>query len=292
MALFLFLPLAWADPAMNRGVAQGHALRYGAPTPARPAAVAIIIDDLGEQRHAGLRAIALPGPVAVAFLPDAAYTRAQAALAHAHGKEVLLHLPLEPGGGARRYPASLTAGASAAELAAYFARALASVPHARGVNNHQGSLSTSLMEPMRGLMAEIRRHPGLYFVDSRTGPASVAYKAARAEGVPAAERSVFLDNERGEAAVRRAFAELVAKARRNERALGIGHPYPETFAVLREEIPRLAAAGIHLVSPSELIARQGGWRAPYKRLKLSPTLTLATSTPGRARQATTTAAAR
>jgi uncharacterized protein len=139
---------------------------------------------------------------------------------------------------------------------------------------------------MDWLMREIAARPGLYFVDSRTTGASVAYRAARHHGVPSAERNVFLDTLRGEAAVRQAFEALVVRALRDERALAIGHPYPETLKVLAEELPKLARFGVRLVAPSELIARQSGTRGPWRPLKLSPALTLATSTAG----ATTAAA--
>jgi uncharacterized protein len=272
-------------------------LLAAAPAPAGDLAmpdtaqIAIILDDLGEMRSAGLRAIELPGPVACAFLPNTAHSAEQATLAHARGKEVLLHLPLQPSGPARHYPTALTVSAGRDELGAYFRRSLASVPYARGVNNHQGSLLTALPQQMDWLMAEVRLQSGLYFVDSRTSGSSVAYRAARAHGVPAAERNVFLDSTRGEAAVRAAFRQLVAKALRDERALAIGHPYPETFKVLQEELPKLAGYGIRLVAPSELIARQSGYRGPFKQLKLIPTLTLAAKTPAPPLRAATSAGA-
>jgi hypothetical protein len=256
------------------------------------AEIAIIIDDLGQQHGAGLRAIRLPGPVALAFLPQTDHAAAQAGLANARGKEVLLHLPLEPAAySARSHPSAIRANVGHGELQVAFAAALASVPHARGVNNHQGSLLTGMTEPMGWLMAEIRARPDLYFVDSRTSAASVAYRVARQHGVPSTERNVFLDDERSEAAIRAQFRLLIAKALKDERALAIGHPYPETLKVLEEELPRLAGYGVRLVAPSELIARQGGYRGPLRNLKLSPALTLATTTAGPAAPGSTSAVA-
>jgi polysaccharide deacetylase 2 family uncharacterized protein YibQ len=290
-------PAANAE-AMDAAVTRGHKQLRLAPAPRVPApparaTIAIIIDDLGEQHVAGLHAARLPGPVALAFLPGGAYTRVQALHAYERGKEVLLHLPLQPAGAARAHPTSLTVDTGREQLAAYFRSALESVPYASGVNNHQGSLMTQRDQPMDWLMREIGRHPGLYFIDSRTTASSVAYRAARLHGVPSAERNVFLDNTRGEAAVRAAFKALIAKALQNERALAIGHPYPETFKVLEEELPQLATRyGVRLVAPSELIARQSGVRGPYRRLRLSPALTLATSTTGPAGPAATSTMAR
>jgi len=291
----IFLTAAVATPAcagpagkaapMNDAVTRGHKQLRLVPTPPRlapadttRAQIAIIIDDLGEQQFAGLRAVTLPGPVAMAFLPGARFTPAQATLAHEHGKEVLLHLPLQPGGEARAHPASLRVDTGHDQLREYFRVALDSVPHVSGVNNHQGSLMTEQAQAMDWLMREVAQRPGLYFIDSRTSTGSQAYRAARAHGVPSAERNVFLDTQRGEAAVRASFHELIEKAHRNERALAIGHPYPETFKVLGEELPQLAARyGVRLVPPSELIARQSGLRGPYRQLKFSPVLTLATT---------------
>lgn len=299
MAVALSAPAAAAPPKPPGkikaiGIAQGHALLRRAVATAEPAPatalISIIIDDLGEQQAAGQRTIELPGAVACSFLPHTRHGAAQAARAHARGKEILLHLPLQPGQAAHAYPTGITLATGRAELAAYLRSALASVPHVRGVNNHQGSLLTEMPQPMDWLMAELKAYPQLYFVDSRTSGASVAYRMARARAVPAAERSVFLDTERGEAAVRAAFRELLARAQRDERALAIGHPYPETLQVLEEELPRLARYGVRLVPPSELIAHQNGQR-PYKPLKLNPALTLAARTTGPGPTAARSAAA-
>lgn len=272
-----------APDKFTQGVARGHALLRQPRAPARRAddgfaLISIILDDLGEQYAAGLRAVDLPGAVACAFLPYTRFSAAQAELAHGRGKEVLLHLPLQPGN-AQPHPVGLTLASGRSEMAAYLESALASVPHARGLNNHQGSLLTEMPQHMDWLMSEIKLYPRLYFVDSRTSPVSVAYRVALARAVPAAERQFFLDTERGDAAVRAAFLQLVQYARRHERALAIGHPYPETFRVLEQELPRLAQYRVKLVPPSELIASQSGQPARheryYKQLKLSPTMSAA-----------------
>ena len=57
--------------------------------------IALIIDDLGNQRELGMRAVKLPGPVACAFLPYGPFTKALASQAHSHRKEIMLHLPMQ-----------------------------------------------------------------------------------------------------------------------------------------------------------------------------------------------------
>lgn len=245
-------------------------LLAGAPAAAAgDASIAIILDDLGEQRAASARAVELPGRVACAFLPHSQFSADQARRAHALGKEVLLHLPMQPGARARPHPAAITLGADAREVDAVLAAALDSIPHVRGVNNHQGSVLTEAAQHMDWLMRGLLQRGGLYFVDSRTSGRSVAFRAALAHGVPAAERSVFLDDRPGPAAARQRWDELLDRARRHGRALAIGHPYPATLALLEQELPRLAQHGVRLVAPSELIAHQSGRAPGYARVGIS-----------------------
>ena len=109
-------------------------------------------------------------------------------------------------------------------------------------------------QTMRAVMAVLKER-GLFFVDSVTAAESVAYQEARRAGLDAARNRIFLDADHDSAAeVRRNLAILVKTARARGFAIGIAHPYPETLEVLREEIPRLSAAGVSFVTVSELIA--------------------------------------
>ena len=112
-----------------------------------PPRIAIIIDDLGYKKHAGERAINLPGPIAFAILPDTPRAAYLAEAAHAGGKEVLLHLPLQA---AQDHdgeePGSLMLDMSKEAFGRAFVAGIDSIPHAIGVNSHRGSLLT--------------RHPG------------------------------------------------------------------------------------------------------------------------------------
>ena len=79
----------------------GAAITSAADEPGKPVvdnrrpAIALIIDDMGNQHAQGLRVIDLPGPVACAFLPYGAFTGLLARRAHARNKEVMLHLPMQ-----------------------------------------------------------------------------------------------------------------------------------------------------------------------------------------------------
>lgn len=221
---------------------------------AMPVAIAIVIDDLGDRPVETRMATELPGPVACAFLPESPYTRRYADAAHAAGKEVLLHLPLQPLT-AKAHPLTLVTNAPDPVRDAALSRLLASVPHLDGVNNHEGSLATSSHSAMHWLMGQLVAHHVGYFIDSYTTARSVAYPIARAHGLPTTRRRVFLDNNPDPAAVNAQFDELLRQARLHGSALAIGHPHRSTLAVLRARIPELAARGIVLLAPSQLIGR-------------------------------------
>ena len=217
--------------------------------------IAIIIDDLGYALAAGERAVNLPGPVAFAILPATPRARHLAEAAHANGKEVLLHLPLQS---ANRQesdePGGLLLDMTRDQFAETFESGFESIPHVIGVNSHRGSLLTRHPGHMAWLMEEIQRHGDLFFVDSYTTHESVALKLAREVGVPAVKRDVFLDPDQAPGTIEREFARLKKLARQRGFAVGIGHPYPQTLAMLEHELPKLEDQGFELVSISRYVA--------------------------------------
>lgn len=243
--------------------------------------ISLIIDDLGDRRVEDSRVVTLPGAVACAILPGTPNGVALARSAHAQGKEVLLHFPLAPVAG-KAHPQAITLRSDRSELARRLREDLDALPFLSGVNTHQGSLLTQRAQPMHWLMAEIKARGGLYFVDSYTIANSVALRTAQNWGLPAARREVFLDDVRDPEEIRAQLVRLISRAQRNGTALGIGHPYPETIAVLQRELPRLGNYGVRLVAPSELIALQnpqGGPMVRYQPLRLKFSSSLVPTAP-------------
>ena len=240
---------------MTRCLAALAALTISLPLQADEARIAIIIDDVGYRQSEGRRAVSLPGPVAVAVLPAAPRASSLARSAHASGKEVLVHLPLQATvSDGPEEPDSIMLDTTRREFAQAFAAAAARVPYARGVNNHRGSLITRHPGHMRWLMEEIRDREDWFFVDSYTTHHSVALTIAEEHAVPAAKRDVFLDSHRGAVSIEQEFERLKDIARRQGAAIGIGHPLPETLAFLEAVLPELEAEGIRLVSLSEILS--------------------------------------
>ena len=226
----------------------------GPPPPGGGALLALVIDDLGRSVADLDRIRALGVPVTYAVLPFESRTGEVAAELERRGEEVIVHLPMEPSNGANPGPGALTAAMSRRELAAGTRRALGAVPGAVGVNNHMGSRLSAEPPAMEAVLRVIGGR-SLYWLDSRTSADSVAYGTARSLGIPAAERQVFLDPDPRADAVRLQFRRLLLLARERGAAIAIGHPHPETLAVLEEEIPAAVERGYRFVPVSFLLDR-------------------------------------
>ena len=205
--------------------------------------VAIVMDDAG-LRTEPVRALgALPVKLTLAVIPHLPESRAVAEYWHGLGREVILHLPMEANDNAAHDPGegALHPGMTDAALREAVSGDLNAVPYLSGVNNHMGSRATSDSRLM-GVLMDALKPSGLYFLDSRTAASSVAYETARAHGIRSAWRNgTFLDNERSESAISAALHTLLAQARAQGGAVGIGHvTSPETLAVLGRELPALS----------------------------------------------------
>ena len=215
--------------------------------------LAIIIDDLGRDPSEAASVLALPFPLSASVLPNLQYSADVADRAYRRGDHVMLHLPMEAESGrAQPEAVELREGMKADQVRSILTSMLRTVPHAAGVNNHEGSRVTADPALMNALMAAIRER-GLYFIDSRTTASTVAYDAAESAGVPAASRKVFLDDTPTREAVLAQLELAVRYARRNGSAIAIGHPRPATIAALAEGVPRLRAQGVRLVFASDLV---------------------------------------
>jgi polysaccharide deacetylase 2 family uncharacterized protein YibQ len=228
----------------------------GTGNPAGKAAnarLAIIIDDLGSDRAAAEAVFALGYPLTVSVLPNHEHSVDIANEAHRRGFQVMLHLPMQSVANETPESQELHPGMPTQEVAALVDQFLQNVPDAAGVNNHQGSQATADAALMDELMPVLRdRH--LFYVDSRTTAATVAYDTAQDFGVRSAFRNVpFLDDVTEVAAIRKQLELALRGAREKGEAVAIGHPHPATLRALREVLPQAQSQGVRLVLASELV---------------------------------------
>ncbi len=231
-------------------------LLMAANTYSQTPVVSIIIDDMGEDLFAARQIIDLPGPVVSAIIPHTSHSAEVAELANQSGKEVMLHQPMQSVGNLRLGRGGIVLDMTQRQLQKTITDNLESIPHVIGVNNHMGSLITQHPGHMQWMMDYIKSRGDLFYIDSRTTTATVAQQMALETGIPNARRDVFLDHEVTKEAIMYQMQRLIKLAKKHGSAVAIGHPFPETIAVLQSEIPKLAAYGVKLVSITKVIALQ------------------------------------
>jgi len=213
----------------------------------------VVIDDVGNNLSDLEPFLQIPGPLTFAVLPALPHSAEAARRAHAAGKEVIVHMPMEPIGDENPGPGAVLVAQSDSEIRERLERALQDVPQARGMNNHMGSRVVADRRVMAAVMDTLRAH-GLFFLDSRTTADTVARELAAERELPFLERSVFLDNvpEAGEVEAR--LREGLAIALDRGYAILIGHAQSAaTREVLARLLPSLEAGGFERVDLARLL---------------------------------------
>lgn len=223
------------------------------PIPKDLPKVAIIIDDIGYERRVAEKFLTLDAVLTFSVFPYSPFQQRIIRKAHAKGFEIMLHLPMEPD----EYPEvdpgpdALLTSMSPDELIDQLNKNLDAVPLIKGVNNHMGSKMTTESTRMYQIFSVLKQR-GLFFIDSRTTAESLCKPSARLLKIPFAQRDVFLDHVQEADFIRRQIRELIRIAEIHGTAVGIAHPYPVTYEVLREELPELQKK-VRLVPASSIV---------------------------------------
>lgn len=220
--------------------------------------IAIIIDDMGVNRKNSFEVIDLDVPLTLAFLPYAEQLGDITAKAKDHGHELMIHMPMQAmSAPVSLGPIAIKSGMDERAVKENMAAAFASFEGYVGVNNHMGSRVTQDAQLM-GWVMEALGERGLYFVDSKTIAASVAAQSARQNGLPTAERDVFLDHEETPEFVSGALRKVEEIAANKGYAIAIGHPKDVTIAGLRGWVDDVRSRGFEIVHAGELVQRPVG----------------------------------
>jgi polysaccharide deacetylase 2 family uncharacterized protein YibQ len=217
--------------------------------------IAIIIDDMGPNKRRARQVINLEAPLTLSFFPFSSNSGKLAQEALGKGKEVILHMPMEPKGFPEINPGkgALLMNMTDEELHRQIRENLDTIASVKGVNNHMGSRFMEDEHRVNILMKELKARK-LFFLDSRTTANTVGYRTARELGIKTGQRDVFLDNNSyDEAEIRKNISELAEIAKNEGKAIGIAHPHPSTIRSLRDMIPRLKERGIEIVPLSHLM---------------------------------------
>lgn len=218
------------------------------------AKVAIVIDDWGYN----LRGIdflkEIKQPITISILPNLKYSSKVAEIAKAQGKEVILHLPLEPETDEREIRLerhTLTAKMSDEEIIRDLQLCFSSVPYIVGVSNHMGSKATQDKRLVSIIFSELKKR-ALFFLDNLVTNKSVCSLLAKDVQIKFVSRDFFLDNLNEEEYIKNQLKKLSEFALSVGEATAVGHAGPTTLKVLKEEIPLMQEEGIKFIFVSDL----------------------------------------
>lgn len=215
--------------------------------------IAIIIDDIGFDPKIADAISNIDKNFTISILPGSPSGRQIAKKLHSKGMEIILHQPMEP----LEYPSvdpgygAILSNMKPADIVKILNRNLDALPQVSGVNNHMGSKLTQLNQPMEKIF-EVLKKRELFFIDSLTSNDSTARRSAERIQILFASRDIFLDNIKDKKYIKKQLMLLVKIAKQRGRAIAIGHPYNETFTVLKEEIPAIRKS-VKIVPVSQLV---------------------------------------
>ncbi len=227
------------------------------PFPEEMPQIAIIIDDMGYDRILANKFFELDAKITFSILPHSPFQKKISKAAHLKGFETMLHLPMEP----REYPrikpgpGALLSSMSPDQLLNQLINDLDAVPYIKGVNNHMGSKMTANSDQMYQIFSILKQR-GLFFIDSRTTSKSLCKPSSRLLQIPFAQRDVFIDHIPEHEFIRKQIKDLIRIAKKKGRAVGIAHPYRETYEVFREVLPELKKE-VKLVPASKIVRTPG-----------------------------------
>lgn len=213
--------------------------------------IAIVIDDWGYNVNNLPIVSQINYPFTASILPNLPNSGVVANLMHRRGKEVILHLPMEPHERFRLEQSTITTLMNEQTIKSIVGQDLSNIPHAVGVSNHMGSKATEDLRTMSIVFSELKKR-NLFFLDSLVSSKSICADLANKISLRFIKRDVFLDNEEKAEYIRGQIYKLKMKARLYGQAVGIGHDRKITLEVLRDAMPELEKEGYKFVFVSEL----------------------------------------
>ncbi len=245
-------------PAPQKKVLRWAFPKKEAPKPpvakkVREAKMAIILDDWGNNYSLVKQALAIDRPITLSILPHLSHSQSIAVESFSHQLGIMLHMPMQPKGTKEPLePQTIFVTTPDEEIRRYLDEALVSVPHAEGVNNHQGSAATSDPRVMRTVLSYLN-NKGLFFVDSHVIATSIVAKVARSVQIPFEERDVFIDNESKGPAIKKRLEEAKEIALSRGEVVVIGHDKRVTLEAIKEVVPKFEKEGVKFVLVKELL---------------------------------------
>ena len=217
----------------------------------------IIIDDFGNNSKGTEEMLSLPVKFTGAVMPEMPNTVKECQMLTDMGKDVILHMPMEPHKGKKSWlgKAAILNSYSKEKALSIFTQSLSQIENCIGFNNHMGSKVTENKEIITELLKEAKKQ-NLIVVDSVTGPKSVVGEAAEELGVRYLKRDVFLDSTSDVAKITENLKKAGKIAKEKGLAVAIGHVGAEggipTYKAILQTYKELEESGIRFVGVSDI----------------------------------------
>ncbi len=216
--------------------------------------IAFVIDDMGYDLLILDEILQIEAPITVSILPHLSCSGLVAERANKAGREVILHLPMEPYGYPGKCPGSgaLLLRMDRDEIVDQLEKDIMDIPHISGVNNHMGSKFMEDGEKVEIVLDQLKKR-GLFFLDSLTTKNSKGIQIAGKIGLRHVGRDIFLDNGRDLEETLDILNRIAEKQDSWKTMVIIGHPHESTIQAIREALPVFRNRKIHIVPLSDLV---------------------------------------
>ncbi len=234
-------------------------VRPEAPSERPAPRLALVLFGFGDDLDGARRTFDLPLPFAVALAPDAGASGAMFRAAHEKGREVVLHIPLEPVNYPQLNPGpgTLLVTAKPDRVTGTMRRWLDQAGPVVGVANHMGSLATQDMTLMGAVYRELRRRH-LPFIHLLPAAGAVCRPLAAEMGVIYDEPDAVLDAEaraKTAKALDRRWGEILGRARARGHAVVWVRATPQAREWLGRATTAKRLGGVDLAPLSGVIRR-------------------------------------
>lgn len=214
--------------------------------------VVIVVGGLGLSQTGTQSAIeALPEDVTLAFAPYGSSLQRWVDKARAEGHEVLLQIPLEPGGYPQENPGehTLLVSADGRSNRDDLHWNLGRMTSYAGVMNYMGSRFSGNENALVPFLGEIGER-GLFYLDDGTTPMSMAASVGTALRVPVITADLIVDADRSPDGIRRSLAQLESIAVTRGVAVGVASAFPESVNAIADWAREAQSRGVVLVPAS------------------------------------------
>ncbi len=216
--------------------------------------VAIVIDDMGYDLLILDEILQIVAPITISVLPHLSYSVLVAERANKAGREVILHLPMEPHDYPEKCPGSgaLFLQMNRGEIVDQLEENIMDIPYISGANNHMGSKFMEDEEKVEIVLDQLKKK-GLFFLDSLTTKNSKGIQVARKIGLRHVGRDIFLDNNCDFEETLDILNRIAEKHNEWNTIVIIGHPHESTIQAIKKALPIFRNRKIRIVPLSDLI---------------------------------------